>query len=159
MLWRLPLVSLCLSRSLRSDARCCDAGSGASDCRDWETGRQAGDTAPHRRRSIWHLTAETQGDKRDASEHLASDRRDWETGGTTRPGDKRETRPRSQRHSIWPLNERLGDRRLGDTGREAGDTTPQPVSQHLASDRRDLARHRETSERHNPAASVTASGL
>ena len=50
-------------------------------------------------------------------------------------GDKRETRPRSQRHSIWPLT--------AETER-AGDTTPQPASQRLASDRR---------------ASVTASGI
>ena len=69
-----------------------------------------------------------------ASQHLASDRRDWETSGrhdpgasVTTQGDKRETQPRSQRHSIWHP----------DTGRQAGDTTPEPASQHLASDRRD----------------------
>ena len=99
-----------------------------------------------------------------------------------RLGDKRETRPRSQRHSIWHPT--------AETGRQAGDTTLEPASQHLASDRIDWeksrlgeaadrrdwetqgdttpepasqktgdGRHRETSGRHNPAASVTASGI
>ena len=54
-------------------------------------------------RLSWQLTAETGPEP--ASQHLASDRRDRETRG-----DKRETRPWSQRHSIWHLT--------GETGRQ-----------------------------------------
>ena len=61
--------------------------------RDWEHGRRAGDTTPELA----------------ASQHLASDRRDWDTGNRGRQAEpasqhqenKRKTRPRSQRHSIW----------------------------------------------------------
>ena len=70
---------------------------------------------------------------------LASDHRDWETSGQHHPaassrqaGDTTQSR----RHSIWHLTE---------------------------SDRTDwdklAPRHRETSDRHNPAAGVTASGV
>ena len=103
-----------------------------------DTGREAGDTTPE-----------------PASRHLPSDRRDCET-----QQNKRET-PRSRRHSIWhpttdtpPRSRHLTAQTvrhgetswrhdpgipqiLGDTGRQAGDTTLEPASQHLASDRRD----------------------
>ena len=52
---------------------------------NWETGRRAGDTTPE-----------------PASQHS----RDWET-----QGDKRETRPRSRRHSIWHLTAEIGRHR------------------------------------------------
>ena len=130
--------------------------------------------------SIWHPTAEGQAGDTErqagdttpepASQHLAFDRRDWET-----QGDKRETRPR--RHAAAETGRHvtassIRPQRLGDTGRQAGDTTPEPAShptaetgrqaghmtpepasQHLAS------RHRETSGRHDPGARVTASGI
>ena len=106
-----------------------------------DTGRQAGDTT--RPRSIWHLTAQTgrqgaSGRRDTQQEHLASDCRDWET-----EGDKRETPPWSQRL--------VSDRRDWETQAQGDKRETRPRSQ-LASDRR------ETSGRHNPAASATASG-
>ena len=129
--------------------------------------------------SIWHLTAETGQDRRKtrppepasqhpqlaetgrydsasdtgrqagASQHLASDGRGTsgkhrKTSGRHDLGDTQQASPQSQRRSIWHP----------DTGRQAGDTTPEPASQHLASDRRDW----ETSGRHDPGASTTKSG-
>ena len=122
-----------------------ETGAGHSICRDWET---QGDKSQHLRDTtpepaLQHLAFdrrdwEKQGDKREthpgrhaagvtaepASQYLASRQR--ETGGRHDPGasvtasgvrpqglgDKRETRPRSQRHK----------------GRQAGDTTPEPVT-------------------------------
>ena len=97
-----------------------------------DTGRQAGDTERQLGDPGASVTASgiwPQG-QRDTSQHLASDRRDWET-----QGDKQETRPRSQRQSgIRPprLGARVTKTEMGDTGRQAGDTTPEPASQHLA---------------------------
>ena len=85
---------------------------------------------------------ETEGDKREtspqpASQHLACDRRDWET-----QGDKR-------RHERTQ-----GDKReMGDTGRQAGDTTPEPVT---ASQR--LRDNRETSRKHERLGDRKTSG-
>ena len=125
----------------------------ASDRIDWPRSRHrhAGDTTPasqhlasDRGDTSQHPTAET-------GRHRETSRRHDPGASVTasgirlqRLGDKRETRPRSQRHE---------KREMGDTGRQAGDTTPEPASQHLAS------RHRETSTRHDPGARVTASGI
>ena len=81
-----------------------------------------------------------------ASQHLASDR----------------TRPRSRRHSTWHLTataetgKTQGDKRetppaepaSGRHRKTSGRHNPEPAPQNLASDRR-----------HDPAASVTASGI
>ena len=112
------------------------------------TGRQAGNTTPEladpSQREMGNTTKQAGDTPEPASQHLASRRR--ETGGRQAP------RP-------W---------RLGDKGRQAGDTTPEPASQHLASDRGDWETQggkretrpvtaSETSGRHDPAAIVTAS--
>ena len=108
---------------------------------DWETRGQAGDTTPE-----------------PASQHLASDRRDWEIQGqagdtTPEPAsqplasaktgrhrhisrDNRETRPQDLSHKKRETGD-VERQAAGDTGRQAGDTTPEPASQRLASDRRD----------------------
>ena len=100
-----------------------------------DTGRQAGDTTPEpASQHLRYLTAET---GRQAGND-AGGRRD-----KTRlaQGDKRR-QPRSRRHSIWPLTAEAGRHReapqpASQRLRQAGDTTPEPASQHLASDRRD----------------------
>ena len=134
---------------------------------------------------LWHLTAEA--------------RQSGDTPGAsvTRKIGKQTPQPASH-HSIWHLTAET----LGDIGGQAGDTTPhvtasasrdreaqspEPASQHLASDRntgRQAGRHRKqagdttrsqrhsiwhltaetgrqgaSGRRHDPAASVTASGI
>ena len=76
-------------------------------------------------------TAET-GDKETSGRHdpgASVRHRHNPEPASSRHRDKRETRPRRQRHSIWHPT--------AETARQAGDTTPEPASQHLTSDRRD----------------------
>ena len=84
------------------------------------------------------------------------------------PDSKRETRPCSRRRSIWRLTaQKGGTEKMGDTRRQAGDTTPtasgiqssgdnpQPASQHLAERRhRKDGRHKETSGETQPPQAV-----
>ena len=109
--------------------------------RDWDTGRQAGDTTPE-----------------PASQHLASDRRGWEThGGRHHPGASvwhltaearqlgdsvtrkigKQTPQPASHHSIWHLTAET----LGDIGRQAGDTSQRR--------RPETERHKARSRRHS----------
>ena len=67
--------------------------------------------------------------------------------------DRRKTRPRSQRHSMWETSGRHDPGASvtasgADTGKQAGDTTPEPASQHLASEG-DKRETRPWSQRHS----------
>ena len=112
---------------------------------------------------------QTQRDKRETRpqsqrlQNLASDRRDWETHWETQ-GDKWKTRLRSRRHSIWHLTAETGRNRETSGRRPRSrrhgvwpltrDTTPEPASQR----RRDCETQGDKRGRHDPGASVTASG-
>ena len=140
-----------------------------------ETGRKRetrqNETRPRRRRHIWQRLGDRGRQAGDTALEPASGIRlqrlgdtGREAGDTTRrrdlwetQGDKRETRPRSQRRSIWYLTAETGrpggkrkTRRLGD---KRG-TRPRSRRHSIWT-----GRHRETSGRHDPGAGVTASGL
>ena len=91
-----------------------------------ERGKQAGDTISE-----------------PASQHLASDRSHHSIWHLTPKEWETQTRPRSQRH-----RQATSGRRRQSTERQAGDRTPEPMSQHLASERRDWETQGDETRRH-----------
>ena len=130
----------------RRETRLRDKGtSGRQDPRAGVTASGSRETSRkherHRETSGRHTASQHLGASVTAWQHPTAEtgRRDWET-----QGDKCETRSRCRRHSIWHLI--------------SGETTPEPASQHLASDRRNEQGDKwETRFRSHQG--VTASGL
>ena len=97
----------------------------ASDRGDWETQGEKRETRPQRLGDTGRQAGDTT--PQPASQHLASDRRASVTAsGIQIQGDKRETRPgASVTHDPRASVTKNG---MGDTGRQAGDTTLEPAS-------------------------------